>query len=74
MSTSQTTADVTAAGLSKTDQNIDNTAEDKAHSARGHRANLSNPNTSDASKEKSRQALKELDGEEAVSGKASKRE
>lgn len=43
MSTEQTTADVTAAGLSKTDQNINNTEEDRSHEARGHKANLSNP-------------------------------
>jgi hypothetical protein len=43
MSTKQTTADVTAAGLSKIDQNIDNTKEDRSHAARGHKANLSNP-------------------------------
>lgn len=46
MSTSQTTADVTAAGLSKIDQNINNTEEDKSHEARGHKANLSNPSMS----------------------------
>jgi hypothetical protein len=43
MSTSQTTADVTAAGLSQVDQNINNTEEDRSHEARGHKANLSNP-------------------------------
>lgn len=42
-STQQTHEDVVAAGLSKTDQNIDNTEEDLRHAARGHRANLSNP-------------------------------
>ena len=46
MSTSQTTADVTAAGLSKVDQNINNTEEDRSHEARGHKANLSNPSMS----------------------------
>lgn len=46
MSAQQTHEDVVAAGLSKTDQNINNTAEDIAHAARGHKANLSNPSTS----------------------------
>lgn len=46
MSTSQTTADVTAAGLSQVDQNINNTEEDRSHEARGHKANLSNPSAS----------------------------
>lgn len=45
MSTQQTTADVTAAGLSQVDQNINNTEEDRSHEARGHKANLSNPST-----------------------------
>ena len=43
MSAQQTTADVTAAGLSQIDQNINNTEEDRSHEARGHKANLSNP-------------------------------
>ncbi|KAJ4333024.1 hypothetical protein N0V87_007923 [Didymella glomerata] len=74
MSTSQTTADVTAAGLSQVDQNINNTEEDRSHEARGHKANLSNPNTSQASKEKSAKILKEL-GEDGVSyGKQGKGE
>lgn len=46
MSTQQTTADVTAAGLSQVDQNINNTEEDRSHEARGHKANLSNPSVS----------------------------
>jgi hypothetical protein len=34
---------ITAAGLSKEDQNINNSVEDKSHQAAGHKANLSNP-------------------------------
>ncbi|KAH8719466.1 hypothetical protein GQ44DRAFT_751556 [Phaeosphaeriaceae sp. PMI808] len=52
--------DITAAGLSKADQNINNTAEDISHHARGRKANLSNPNTSEESKKKSAQALEEM--------------
>ncbi|KAF4556370.1 Conidiation-specific protein 6-like protein [Elsinoe fawcettii] len=48
---------------------MQNTAEDISHAATGHKANLSNPNTSEASKENSRQALKELGGEDAFYGK-----
>ncbi|KAH7354552.1 hypothetical protein BKA66DRAFT_475606 [Pyrenochaeta sp. MPI-SDFR-AT-0127] len=73
-SNTQTHMDVTAAGLSEADQNINNTAEDISHSARGHKANLSNPNTSEASKKKSEQALKELGGDEAFYGKQGKGE
>ncbi|KAL6707780.1 hypothetical protein ACN47E_003680 [Coniothyrium glycines] len=67
-------AGVTAAGLSEQDQNINNTVEDKSHQASGHKANLSNPNTSEASKEKSRKALQELGGEEAFYAKQGKGE
>ncbi|KAK7179644.1 hypothetical protein DPSP01_012922 [Paraphaeosphaeria sporulosa] len=63
-----------AAGLSEEDQNINNTAEDISHAASGHKANLSNPNTSKASKEKSKEALKELGGEQAFYGKQGKGE
>ncbi|KAI9662971.1 MAG: hypothetical protein M1821_008018 [Bathelium mastoideum] len=49
---------------------MQNTAEDISHAATGHKANLSNPNTSEASKENSRQALKELGGEDAFYGKS----
>ncbi|KAH7410408.1 hypothetical protein DE146DRAFT_604362 [Phaeosphaeria sp. MPI-PUGE-AT-0046c] len=66
--------DITAAGLSEADQNINNSVEDKSHQAAGHKANLSNPNTSEASKKKSEQALKELGGEEAFYGKQGKGE
>lgn len=38
--------DITAAGLSEADQNINNSVEDKSHEAAGHKANLSNPSTS----------------------------
>ncbi|KAF3041330.1 hypothetical protein E8E12_006487 [Didymella heteroderae] len=74
MSTSQTTADVTAAGLSQVDQNINNTEEDRSHEARGHKANLSNPNTSQASKEKSAHILKELGEDDAFYRKQGKGE
>ncbi|KAF3007946.1 hypothetical protein E8E13_011287 [Curvularia kusanoi] len=70
----QSTADVTAAGLSEVDQNINNTEEDRSHEARGHKANLSNPNTSEASKKKSMKALKELGEEAAFYGKQGKGE
>ncbi|KAI9155611.1 hypothetical protein HJFPF1_08198 [Paramyrothecium foliicola] len=43
--------------------------EEISNQARGHKANLSNPNTSDKSKENSKQALKDLGGEEAFYGK-----
>ncbi|KAI8939202.1 hypothetical protein NX059_005032 [Plenodomus lindquistii] len=66
--------DITAAGLSEADQNINNSVEDKSHEARGHKANLSNPNTSEASKKKSEAALKELGGEGAFYGKQGKGE
>ncbi|KAJ8116208.1 hypothetical protein OPT61_g2315 [Boeremia exigua] len=63
---------ITAPGLSEADQNINNTTEDISNKASGHKANLSNP--SEESKEKSRQALKELGGEEAFYGKQGKGE
>ncbi|KAF2656000.1 hypothetical protein K491DRAFT_692360 [Lophiostoma macrostomum CBS 122681] len=62
------------AGLTQEDQNINQTAEDISHSAQGHKANLSNPNTSEKSKEASKEALKELGGEEAFYGKQGKGE
>ncbi|KAL7914232.1 hypothetical protein GGI35DRAFT_439743 [Trichoderma velutinum] len=46
--------------------------EDISNMARGHKANLSNPNTSDESKERSKQQLKELGGEKAFYGKQEK--
>ncbi|GAB7341248.1 hypothetical protein MBLNU457_7525t1 [Dothideomycetes sp. NU457] len=48
---------------------MQNTPEDISHEATGHKANLSNPNTSQASKEHSKQVLKELGGEDAFYGK-----
>ncbi|KAK0644015.1 hypothetical protein B0T16DRAFT_460101 [Cercophora newfieldiana] len=49
-----------------------NTPEEISNKARGHKANLSNPNTSEASKENSKQALKDLGGEDAFFSKDSK--
>ncbi|KAK0756195.1 hypothetical protein N5P37_011285 [Trichoderma harzianum] len=46
--------------------------EDISNKARGHKANLSNPNTSDQSKERSKQELKELGGDKAFYGKQEK--
>ncbi|PON31008.1 hypothetical protein TGAM01_v200428 [Trichoderma gamsii] len=43
--------------------------EDISNKARGHKANLSNPNTSDESKERSKRELNELGGEQAFYGK-----
>ncbi|KAG9594707.1 hypothetical protein KCU77_g4900, partial [Aureobasidium melanogenum] len=48
---------------------MQNTAEDISHQANGHKANLSNPNTSDASKQHSKQVLEQLGGEQAFYGK-----
>ncbi|ORY07277.1 hypothetical protein BCR34DRAFT_489581 [Clohesyomyces aquaticus] len=57
------------AGLAKEDQAINESPEDISHSAQGHKANISNPNTSEKSKENSKQALQELGGERAFYGK-----
>ncbi|KAK4198996.1 Conidiation protein 6-domain-containing protein [Triangularia verruculosa] len=46
--------------------------EEISNQARGHKANLSNPNTSEESKENSRQKLEELGGENAFFSKDSK--
>ncbi|KAK4171193.1 Conidiation protein 6-domain-containing protein [Triangularia setosa] len=46
--------------------------EEISNQARGHKANLSNPNTSEESKENSRQKLEELGGEDAFFRKDSK--
>ncbi|KEY72674.1 hypothetical protein S7711_11367 [Stachybotrys chartarum IBT 7711] len=43
--------------------------EEISNQARGHKANLSNPNTSKDSKENSKQVLEDLGGEEAFYGK-----
>ncbi|KAF2835042.1 hypothetical protein M501DRAFT_942935 [Patellaria atrata CBS 101060] len=63
-----------AAGYSETDQNLNNSPEDVSNKAQGHKANLSNPNTSEASKQHSEKVLKELGGEEAFYGKQGKGE
>merc|ERR1712036_180785 len=42
--------------------------EDISAAVRGHKANLSNPNTSEESKEASRQAIKEMGGDAAHYG------
>ncbi|KAI4287927.1 MAG: hypothetical protein L6R35_002813 [Caloplaca aegaea] len=44
---------------------MQNTAEDISHQAQGHKANLSNPNTSDASKAHSKEVLDSLGGDKA---------
>ncbi|KAG7284526.1 hypothetical protein NEMBOFW57_010901 [Staphylotrichum longicolle] len=49
------------------------TAEEKSNQARGHKANLNNPNTSDKSKQHSKQALKDLGGEDAFYSKTDKK-
>merc|ERR1711963_197413 len=59
---------ITAPGLSEADQ-INNNTEDISNKASGHKANLSNPNTSEESKKKSAEALKALGGEDAFYGK-----
>jgi len=45
--------------------------EERSNQARGHKANLSNPNTSEKSKENSKEALKDLGGEAAFYSKDS---
>ncbi|EAQ86228.1 hypothetical protein CHGG_07481 [Chaetomium globosum CBS 148.51] len=40
--------------------------EDTGNQIRGHKANLSNPNTSEESKQTSKQALKELGGDDTL--------
>lgn len=45
------------------------TPEEISNQARGHKANLSNPNTSEESKKNSEQALKDLGGEDAFFSK-----
>ncbi|GAB7360964.1 hypothetical protein MBLNU230_g0947t1 [Neophaeotheca triangularis] len=44
---------------------MNNTPEDISNAAQGHKANLSNPNTSEESKQHSREELKKLGGEDA---------
>ncbi|PTB40436.1 hypothetical protein M441DRAFT_70228 [Trichoderma asperellum CBS 433.97] len=48
--------------------------EEISNKARGHKANLSNPNTSDESKKQSKQELKVLGDEKAFYGKQGKGE
>ncbi|KAF2189531.1 hypothetical protein K469DRAFT_503221, partial [Zopfia rhizophila CBS 207.26] len=50
-------------------EGINDTAEDISNRAQGHKANLSNPNTSEEAKEHSRQVLKSLGDEDAFYGK-----
>jgi len=50
-------------------ENMHEHPEDISNKARGHKANLSNPNTSKESKEKSKEALNELGGEQAFYSK-----
>ncbi|KAK3297240.1 uncharacterized protein B0H64DRAFT_473380 [Chaetomium fimeti] len=47
-------------------QEITQGKEDITNRIRGHKANLSNPNTSEESKENSREALKELGGDDTL--------
>ncbi|KAL8906848.1 MAG: hypothetical protein Q9207_001775 [Kuettlingeria erythrocarpa] len=49
---------------------MQNTAEDISNQAKGHKANLSNPNTSDASKERSKEVLESLGGDSAFYSKS----
>ncbi|KAL2214394.1 hypothetical protein CC79DRAFT_1363168 [Sarocladium strictum] len=44
-------------------QELNQGKEDISHQIQGHKANLSNPNTSDASKENSAQKIQDLGGE-----------
>ncbi|KAL9587164.1 MAG: hypothetical protein Q9212_000437 [Teloschistes hypoglaucus] len=48
---------------------MQNTAEDISNEASGHKANLSNPKTSEASKAHSKQVLESLGGDNAFYGK-----
>ncbi|PVH94430.1 hypothetical protein DM02DRAFT_485606, partial [Periconia macrospinosa] len=50
-------------------EGINDTPEDISNRARGHKANLSNPNTSEKAKEHSREVLESLGGEKAFYGK-----
>ncbi|KAH9886846.1 hypothetical protein F4778DRAFT_441784 [Xylariomycetidae sp. FL2044] len=51
--------------LSPDMQHINSSPEDISNAVRGHKANLSNPRTSEESKEKSRKAIKDLGGDAA---------
>ncbi|KAI0459990.1 hypothetical protein F5B21DRAFT_499134 [Xylaria acuta] len=54
--------------VSKDMQEIIQGREDISHKVQGHKANLANPNTSDASKENSRQVIDNLGGDAAHYG------
>ncbi|KAL8654335.1 MAG: hypothetical protein Q9210_001572 [Variospora velana] len=47
---------------------MQNTAEDISNQAKGHKANLSNPNTSETSKAHSKEVLDSLGGDKAFYG------
>ncbi|KAI0197124.1 hypothetical protein EV127DRAFT_476219 [Xylaria flabelliformis] len=51
--------------VSRDMQEVTQGREDISHKVQGHKANLSNPNTSDASKEKSRRVIDNLGGDAA---------
>ncbi|KAF2402562.1 hypothetical protein EJ06DRAFT_473913 [Trichodelitschia bisporula] len=57
------------APLGITNTGINDTPEDRSHTASGHKANLSNPHTSTTSKEHSAGLLRELGGEDAFYSK-----
>ncbi|KAI0552111.1 hypothetical protein F4679DRAFT_581797 [Xylaria curta] len=54
--------------VSRDMQEVTQGREDISHKVQGHKANLSNPNTSDASKENSRQVIDNLGGDAAHYG------
>ncbi|KAF2495581.1 hypothetical protein BU16DRAFT_462198 [Lophium mytilinum] len=58
-----------AAGYSEAEQKIDHSTEDISHAAQGHKANISNPNTSEKSKQHSKEELEILGGNKAFYGK-----
>ncbi|RYO93450.1 hypothetical protein DL766_009564 [Monosporascus sp. MC13-8B] len=55
--------------MSKDMQEITTSKEDISKKVQGHKANLSNPNTSEESKQNSREAIEQLGGEAAHYGK-----
>ncbi|GAW26806.1 putative conidiation protein con-6 [Rosellinia necatrix] len=54
--------------ISRDMQELTQGKEDISHQVRGHKANLSNPNTSEKSKEQSRQTIDNLGGDVAHYG------
>ncbi|KAI1753613.1 hypothetical protein F4782DRAFT_497014 [Xylaria castorea] len=54
--------------VSRDMQELTQGREDISHKVQGHKANLSNPNTSDASKENSRKVIDNLGGDAAHYG------